>query len=316
MYTTGTATGHNDLLDQLVDWLVNTVGWTEMDYSGVPSPDSDTEVRTAVLRAPGATSGNEFFLYLASKANVGSGFYGIQMNGAVDYDDSLSTSGQTLISPNVWLNLWNNSMDYWFIANDRRVIVIAKVNTAYMSAYAGLFLPFALPTEYKKPFLIGASYSALEAPDLSNSANRFIADPGLNGMYYLNLATNAWIAVANHEDTPNSNYDIDVVNTATMWPHKSLINGTVSATATGSWSLFGLAGMRPLKTGESPQYPCHIISYTELKMVGVLDGVFALPGFNRTSEQELSYGSPARTFLVVQNIFRTTGRDFMSVELD
>lgn len=313
MNTSGTAAHHNDLLHRLVDWLVNTVGWTELDYSGVPSPDGATLLADVALRAPGATAGNEYFLFINTSFNVGAGSYGWTFRAAVDYDADLIPANQENPSPEVFFNLWENPIDYWFYANGRRVIVVAKCNTSYISMYAGLFLPFALPSEYPRPFLVGGNYNSLQPYDLSNSRNRFIADPGSFTMFYLNRDANEWKAVSNH-DSSGANVSPTVLGNAIMWPHRGL-RQTASADATSdteSWNQQGLSQMRPLDNGEIPMFKCHILSYGELKAVGALDGVYSVPGFGKTSEQVLSF-SP-RQFRVFQNIFRTTSRDFMSIE--
>jgi hypothetical protein len=315
MFTSGTASGHNDLLDKLVTWLVGTVGWTQIEYSGIPSPDSDTDERRAVLRAPGATSGDEFFLTLDSRANVGLGQYGWRMMAAADYDALLVDTSQLLASPRMYYNLWQNSIDYWFFASDRRVIVVAKCNTSYQSMYAGLFLPFALPSEWPKPFLLAGSYPELAAADVANARNRFIADPGDGCAYYLNRNGTDWIKIDNHSDS-NGAVSFPVgIGTAFMWPFRSRHQASQdSALNVSSWNFNGIGALRPLTTGEVPQFQCHIVSNTENMHVGALDGVYAIPGFDRTSGQLLSFGSPARNFLAFQNSFRTTQRDFMAIE--
>lgn len=313
MYTTGTATGHNDLLIRLHDWLVNTVGWTEIAYSGDGSPLTNDDIITWVLRAPGAQSGHEYFLSARSAFDVGNAYYGLAFRAMADYDSDQSDMGaQLLASPEIWFNLWQNSIDYWFYATGRRVIVVAKVNTSYVSMYAGLFLPFALPSEYTKPFYIGANYNALASYDLASSRNRFIADPGQGAAFYLNRALTSWIGVSNHAGG-SSDVNFDPDSPAIVWPHRSYISPTDSRPGQ-DWNTRGLNSLRPSANGDSPQILCHIISQIERDTVGALDGVYSIPGFDRTSEQLLSFGSPASNFRCFQNIFRTTGRDFMAIE--
>lgn len=311
---TGTASGHNDLIHKLHDFLI-TAGWTELAYSGVPSPLADSSVLSFVLRAPGGSSGNEFFLYMNSAADVGNGYYGLRINAAIDYDSTLLIGGQKMISPDTYLNLWQNSMDYWFYANGRRVVIVAKVNTSYVSAYLGCFLPFALPSQYTKPFTIIAPASTLHKYDRSVTQNRFVADPGNGCAYYLNRSFNQWIAVANHE-VGVSEVNFSFNPSAIMWPHRSVRHSVNADEAgdIGSWSYGGLARIRPPLSGEVPQFLCHILSLSERKFVGALDGVYSVPGFNRTSEQLVTFGSPASNFRTFQNIFRTTARDFMAIE--
>lgn len=62
-------------------------------------------------------------------------------------------NGQSVIS------LWNNQIPYWFVANGRRFIIIAKVAHRYMSMYCGFFLPLATDEEYTYPLYIGGSHN-------------------------------------------------------------------------------------------------------------------------------------------------------------
>ena len=313
MYTSGTALNHNDLLDRMITWLVGTVGWTQLDYSGLPSPDPDTALRDCVLRAPGATSGDEFFLYIDTRNNPGAGAYGWAIRGAIGYDSLVVPGSQEGASPEVFLNLWENAIDYWFYGNGRHVKVVAKCNTSYVTMYAGLFLPFALPSEYPKPFLVAGNYGSLATIDVANSANRFIVDPGQNSMFYLNRDANAWNAVANHAASVN-NVSFVELGHSFMWPHRGIRSTLSSETIANelSWNQNGLLQMRPLGNGEIPMFKAHILSYGDLKAVGSLDGVYSAPGFGKTSEQSIVF-SP-RQFRVFQNVFRTTGRDYMAIE--
>jgi hypothetical protein len=316
MFTTGTAANHNDLFDQFVDWIVNTVGWTLLDYSGASSPTaSATENKDAILRAPGATAGNEYFIYMSTEYNVGAGYYGWRMRAAADYEPDVDVSSQLLVSPAVYFNTWQNSIDYWFFGDERHAKIVAKVNTSYISMYIGLFLPFALPSEYPKPFYISGNYPSLNSYDVSNSRNRFIADPGQGCAYYLKRDQTDWRAVGNHFDA-TSTVAFTTAEVDMIWPHRTprAPATTDPASNARSWNNNGLSTLRPLASGETPQFLCHLFSYTERKMLGTLDGVYAIAGFGKTSEQQITIGSPSRTFHVFQNIFRTTGRDFMSIE--
>lgn len=315
MLETGTASGHNDLLVKLHDFLVNDVGWTEMAYTPPGSPAADTDQVSMVLRAPGATSGNEYFLYLDSRADVGNAFYGWRMRAGAGYDSSILIGSQLLISPEIYFNTWNASINYWFYGSGRRVVVVAKVNTSYVSMYAGLFLPFALPSQYAKPFYLGGNFTALNAYNVNNTINRFLADPGQGCAYYLNSTQSDWLQIANHaSDTTDVNF---IANSeSVMWPHRALgwTNSFDGSGSTTSWSMNGMRRMRPLTGGQVPLFICHILGLSQKLAIGTLDGVYSIPGSGKTSEQLLSFGSPARNFRAFQNVFRTTERDFMAVE--
>lgn len=316
MFTTGTADGHIDLLEKVRKYLVDEVGWTELDYTGSisPSPDDDLDHVTLSLRAPGALTGQEFFLNIYTDYELANGAYGWRMSAATDWEDGLSDSGQNMASPFVWFNTWQNSIDYWLYASNRRFILVCKVNTSYMSMYAGLFLPFALPSEYLKPFMICGNSNQLEVYNKNNAGNQMIANPGQGACYVLNLNGDDWQSIYNMTRQDNADISLSTYGDGVIWPHRSLQQrGTSNLTSDSDWNwLGGMHRIRPNLLGESPQFLCHILNHTESHMMGTLDGVYGCAGFGRTSEQELTVGD--RTYRVFQNIFRTTPRDYMSVE--
>lgn len=317
MFTTGTADGHIDLLEKVRKYLVEEVGWTELDYDGSisPSPDDDLDVVNLSLRAPGAMTGQEFFLNIQTQSRTTDDAYGWRMNSATDWEDGVTHAAQQMSSPFVYFNTWQNSINYWLYANDRRFILVCKVNTSYMSMYTGLFLPYALPSEYLKPFCIMGNSDRLNPYNTNNAGNQFIANPGQNAAYILNLNGDEWLDCSNIGRADNKDVSISAATEVVVWPHRSLTQRGFndSYNADGSdWNHYGFFRVRPNLQGESPQFLCQLMSQKERHMMGALDGVYATAGFGRTSEQELTIED--RTYRVFQNIFRTTPRDFMSIE--
>lgn len=315
MFTTGTAVGHIDLLEKVRAYLVDEVGWTELSYDGTPSPSpgDSTDNVSLSLRAPATITGQEFFLNVYTEYDLTDGAYGWRMSAATDWEDGVADATQEMASPFSYFNTWQNSMDYWIYANERRVIVIAKVNTSYISMYAGLFLPFAQPNEYLKPFCLIGNSNQLEPYNTNNSGNQFIANPGYQAAWVLNLNGDNWLDFSNQGRVDNADVAVTVLPEGTIWPHRALTQrGTSSSPSNYDWNYFGFFRLRPNALGESPQFLCHLMSQLEEHMMGTLDGVYATAGFGRTSEQELTLGP--RTYRVFQNIFRTTPRDYMSIE--
>lgn len=303
MFTTGSCVGHNELFDKLVEWLVGTVGWSQLVL------EDSTETRRAIVRAPGAMAGAEFYLALTTAQDVGNNSYGMRMNSFLDYEPSVPVSGQPLLSPPVWFNTWQNAISYWFYASGRRVIVVAKVNTSYVSMYAGLFLPFALPSEFPRPFAVIGNYPVLAPYNVANTRNRMIADPGQGAAKFLNKAQNEWRDFGNHA---NGTTDINPIANPSglVWPARQL--GTDPGGPTGtSWNSFGVANLRPNLEGEAPSIACHIFDVTNSVVLGVIDGVYHSAGFGKTSEQEIEVGG--KTYRAFQNVMRTTERDYMTI---
>lgn len=306
-FTTGTATHQNDLLDKLRLWLTGTAGWTQLAWTAGATVNDQS---TLSIRGPGAGANRETFVNVQSRINQGAGAFGWAIRGAVAYDSGQPWASQPETSEEVFLNLWNQSTPYWFYANDRRFIVVAKVSTAYLSCYAGMFLPFALPTEYPFPLYIGASYPTLAPYSQANARNRFIADPGDGAAYYKPRGSSGWKKMRNHVDS-GSAYAVSGGTDPVIWPHR--VPRASGSSSNDEWNIDGLLDLRPNVQGELPQWQCHIIDPQSAIVPGMLDGVFAAPGFGRSSEQTITAGG--RTWRLFQNVFRSTGRDFMAIEV-
>nr|DAI43074.1 MAG TPA: hypothetical protein [Caudoviricetes sp.] len=59
------------------------------------------------------------------------------------------------------MSLWNAQIPYWFFANGRRFIVIAKIANRYMSLYAGFVMPCGTDREYSYPLYVGANHTTV-----------------------------------------------------------------------------------------------------------------------------------------------------------
>lgn len=83
------------------------------------------------------------------------------------------------------ISLWHNPIPYWFVANGRRFIIIAKVAHRYMSMYCGFFLPLATDDEYSYPLYIGGSHNTAkrEYQHQTNQANGSFWKPTFDNQY-------------------------------------------------------------------------------------------------------------------------------------
>lgn len=308
-FTTGTATDTYDLLNDLNTYLTGlSSAWTELDFTD--GGDADTE-SILYLQGPGAGTGKEVHIGIRTYYDAAIPVHGWEIRCMTDYDSGQAFNAQPNVSPPVYLNSNDSSQDYWFFANDRRFIVVTAVNSsAYCPCYAGMFLPFAVPDEYPQPLFVAAPYFQAASPNVSNSGNRFFADPGDGGAYYLSRSSLVWTSIRNHAATPSAATDYNNDEPIIIWPHRSTVG--VSAAAPEDWNDDGLTFMRPNAAGERMLMQSHIVNATARLMPGALDGAFAVPGFGLTATQQISVSS--RDFRVFPNITRTGGRDFMAIE--
>ena len=271
-----------------------------------------TDLATVNLRAPGNGTGSEVFVNLDTPSNQGNGYYGWRIYGATGYTASVPHGSQPGASTPVFFNLSNTTLTYWFYANSRRVVVVVKSGTSYVSMYAGFILPNALPSEYPQPNCVVASYPSLTSPGFNNAMNSSIADPGEGAAYYYTRSTGTWRAIENQASASSSIWP-STGQRAFMWPHKTGISQSTSVqTSPDDWGAAGFHLMKTNALGESVLIQCQIVDMVDGGMVGALEGVFSTTGFGRVTEQTLTSGS--RTWRLFQRASRNQPGDFFAVE--
>ena len=111
-------------------------------------------------------------------SDAGADFWNWRLGGFTAYNGSLPFNkqpgypggvGQTLPSP--VLTLWNSTIPFWFIANGRRAIVIAKISTVYVAAYLGFLSPYMAPGSFSYPLIVGGNLAHSNPEPWSGSAN-------------------------------------------------------------------------------------------------------------------------------------------------
>lgn len=299
-YTTGTATDYHDLLDKLRTYAV-AQGWVQERWT---APGSLTAVAELWLRGPGTGAGRRTYVGIQSTSDATNNIYSWGMVCATGFNSGLGFLLQPGVSSQVYLNLWTSTIDYWFFVNDRRIIVVAKVSTSYMSAFMGQGLPMTIPAEYPFPLVCIGSYFAPALPAFNNSGSRMCADPGV-GAATLRDRGGTWRIFGNHARQDNLNYNINfnAINSYYVWPYR--------ASAADWYSNDFRYRMRANGNGESLLIQCHVLG-SNFKEGIALEGLFWLPGFSRAAEQQITVGS--RTFRVFQNTFRATDVDYFAVE--
>lgn len=308
-HTTGTATDFFDMFSKIRSWMTTTAAWTELKWT---APAAGTRGELWIQGIGGGAS-QPVIAGFRTFRNATNSYFGIEMRCSLDYDAALDFDSQQSPGPTVWFNIWDAPMTYWFYANTRRLIMVVKCGTAYISGYVGCFLPFALPDEYPFPLYVGGNYRDVAVYNVDDSANRMIADPGATTAYFHRRDVSGWRRMSNHGPDAGSNWYADFANTTTafLWPARNYpSNGWSYDDPNFGTKLFSL--LRPVAGGARPIYQCHIVDPVSESFVGALDGVFYLPGHGLVPEQEIV--SSGRTFRIFQNITRSTERDFFCVE--
>lgn len=159
--------GDTDFVSGDAFTVATTPPWTSLER---------TTGQEMIWQAPGNGGLDEIIVGASCFSNVAADYYNWRLGGFTAYDSSLAfdaqagylSNGQAQSSP--VLNLWNQSTPYWFVANGRRVIVVAKVSTVYVAAYLGLLSSYMSPGSYPLPLAVGGSMAWSEEP-ASTSTN-------------------------------------------------------------------------------------------------------------------------------------------------
>jgi hypothetical protein len=259
------------------------------------------------LKGLGNGGTDEIFVNLRSYKNVGAGYYNIELRGASGFSNGTgkTRTNQANLSALTDICLWNSTMPYWFIANARRFIIVAKVSTVYETAYAGLILPTGLPSEYPYPLAVGGSQSVTgEKYDLTSGAYKHRAFFNPNDTLQLLDKAGVWKTFTNYSN------DIDQVNG----------NHYRTFPFAGSTNHAQTQDPRPIYPnidGTYSIFPVTLLgrdSASVENIFGDLDGVYLVSGHNNASENIVQ--ASGVDHLVVQNVFRTTPGDYVALALE
>jgi len=326
-YATGIATSSTDLWNKLLAFLTADVSLVaageEWDVVWTHPSGSTSGV---VLRGPGAAGTDSIFISMALTTTTGTDDHRIQFHGMSAINSSaLLVTEHLNVSPGVRIWLDAGPMKYWFVASGRRFMVVANMSTVYEVAYCGLFLPYALPTEYPYPLFIGGSSSASsEVASWRSTVDAHAAFPfspyagsgvdrasgyilGPNGGWMNAPSVNDSRAQACIGPYRYQEYDVDGGNRFLL------------SAASGSYETPGYNSIRSRQMmsygGIFPLDPITLIqTNNSLQMFGVLDGCYVCPGVGNASENTVQIESVDH--LVVQNVFRSTTSTYMAIRLE
>lgn len=305
-WTTGTATDYRDLLDRLqlfltTDMLPAGERWTPLRWT------TDAANKELILQAPGLAGTEQIFCGVRTYENPTAGYYMWDLNGYIGFDAANPFYAQpgTLAGWLPMMSLWNGAIPYWFVANGRRCVVVAKISTVYQAMYLGLMLPYATPGQYPYPLLIGGAMTGQRGHNYSvtGANHRHFTDPGEDAQNNPNTAcmlrgpSGAWLPSQNvYYGNPEYRYD----GPRPMWPMNYGALGNLREAPDGSYVLMPIV---------LTQYNAG----TDHDLFGELDGCYWVSGFNNAAENLINVAGVDH--LVVQNVYRTTVRDYWALRL-
>lgn len=278
------------------------------------TPPWTSKRRTAgtemIWQAPGNGGLDQILVGAQVFSNVSADYFNWRLGGFTAFDSALAfnmqagyVGGPGQIANSPVLPLWNSTIPYWFIANGRRVIVIAKISTVYVSCYLGFLASYMAPGSFPYPLVVAGSMAWEGAEPAANSTSwrwsfsgpEMAAFPigrltvltkDSDSVLLLRLISGVWRGFSSAA----------TMTFGAIWPY-----GWVSG-----WD------WRPDLDGGYSLLPIVLMDGTP-NVFGELEGVKAMTGFSQSVENTVTVGGVS--YLVVQNTFRNTAQDYFAVRL-
>lgn len=320
-WTSGTATNAADLFNKLITFLTADAmlvaegeAWTLLRRDTFLA---DAKRDLVELRGPGSSAGDAIYVQIGLFADAAAPAYSIRVLGSQSWQSTVSIStpeGQpgSLLSGAGSLGIlprmpvFNSAVSYWFVANGRRFIVVAKSSAYWGALYAGFFLPYGTPSQYPYPLFIGANTSRgdnYQSADLDIANSTFWRNDGEYGSYSAAILqpSGGWVGTNR----------FDTTYTGRAWPWAMSLEARKN-----SVGRYDLGNLTQLPNGASPLLPAILYDCATSRAFNVwgeLQGVFAVPGFGVAAGDAVTVGGTSH--LVVQAATSTNAARFAAIQL-
>lgn len=298
----GTATNFADLYNKLRNFLTSNTtlvglgqNWTQIaGPTGTLTGNGDW----VVLQGPGLAGDDQVLICLHPYSDSVSQTYNLSVMGFVAYNPALDILAQVNSSTRSVLPTFNQPIGYWFIANGRRFIVVARVSTYWMTLYAGLILPNVLPDAWPYPLYVGGSNAGSGTGAQQNwqttgqSVRAFWN--GYTGCGKILLPDVLWYDTNNWANSSGDGAQTTGVN---VNPFR--------------WDL---AEVMSNIDGSMPLEQAVIVSDTPYAaQLGRFEGLFRCPALGNAAGNIIQVGGVDH--IVVQNVYRTARYDYAAIAL-
>ena len=297
----------------IIKTLAEANGWTTLRYVNTGSD------RELILKGVGLSGAEEIFVGFKTYQSSGGDYYNLNcgvFNGYISGNSFETQPGAQLVG----VPAHNNAITYFITANAQRIVGCFKVGTpVYEHFYVGKFFPYARPGEYPSPLVCGGMLTASQAIRFDNTSQSF-AYPG----YY-------------YDTTNNRLYQRDQAGNwvrPSCWPFTNASDE--------SYALAGVQGTSTLVPADTYYQIEPIIlsqqssNNSPSNVWGEFDGVYFCSGFNNGVENVVQQGGSStinqtgmtvlqavdairavggRAFVMLQNVYRTSWRDFIALEM-
>ena len=258
-------------------------GWTTLRYLN-PTPYSDPTVkRELILQGSGLSGTDQIFIGFRAYQDVSADYYNLSVAGFTGYVAGNAFTAQ----PGYFesgVPAHNNRIDYWLVVNAQRIAFGLKVGTpVYEHGYAGKFLPYAAPSQYPYPLLVGGMLDGTPATRFSETSHSMYAK-GARANCAMRFVDGVW-------------------KTIECWPWGGY----------GYNANFLTGGSQIRDTGGSYVLLPVLLNDAGPNIYGELDGIYQISGFNNATENTLTIAG--KNYVVLQDVARTSFTDYLALEL-
>ena len=297
----------------IIKTLAEANGWTTLRYVNTGSD------RELILKGGGLSGAEEIFVGFKTYQSSGGDYYNLNcgvFNGYISGNSFETQPGAQLVG----VPAHNNAITYFITANAQRIVGCFKVGTpVYEHFYVGKFFPYARPGEYPSPLVCGGMLTASQAIRFDNTSQSF-AYPGYyydttnNRLYQRNQAGD-WVRPSCWPFTNASDENYALAG----------VQGTSTLVPAGTYYQIEPIILSQQSSNNSPS-----------NVWGEFDGVYFCSGFNNGVENVVQQGGSStidqtgmtvlqavdairavggRAFVMLQNVYRTSWRDFIALEM-
>lgn len=262
-------------------FLVTVVTSTTFTYVMTGTPAVSPAAGTITLVVPA----EEIFFGIQTYFDVTSDYYNWSINTFTGYVASNTFNTQPgRNSSNLGIPLWNQEIPYIFVANGQRLIVSMNVQSNYESLYLGKIIPYATPSQWPYPVVVGGMLDTDSATRFSTAQTSWFK--GNNGHFKLRFVDGTYV-------TPLI-MPFDV--TSIIWRNTKTISTNNEVVEPGYYGLHSL------------------IAYNITPNVyGELDGIYFISGFSNAVENTLIIDSI--TYFVLRDVQAVGFKDYVALKL-
>lgn len=250
-------------------------GWTTLRYLN-PSDGSNREL---IMKGTGLDGTKEIYVGFRTYHSVSSDYYNLSVAGFTGYvaGNSFDTQPGFVGSG---IPAHNTRIDYWLAVNAQRVAFGLKVGTpVYESGYVGFFFPYATPSQYPYPLVVGGMLNGIPATRYSDTSH---------SMAYKGNRANLKMR---------------------------FVDGSYKQPFTHPWGESTYNEASYAERDVNGTYQLHpILLYDSNNTYGELDGVYAITGFNNVVENTMTIGGV--DYVVIQDVSRNSFADYYALRLN